>query len=119
MTDLMQRELTAVLYMVVAGMTVMLLLESGKYILQRTGKYKRLHNTLYLMIWIAAAYLFCQYLYEATYGVIFWYTLPAFAAGCILWKKIFCGILNLYKNAKNYNGDKDNEEKDKGESQGL
>lgn len=113
MTDLMHRELMAVAYMVIAGMSVMMVYQSGKYLLERIKGYKRLYIILYLLFWITVGYIFSQYMYEATYGLIFWYTLPAFAAGCILWKKLFCGILNLYKTAQNYNGDKVDDEKNK------
>ena len=116
MTDLMERQLEAIIYMVFAGMTVMMLVHTSQVILQRAKKSKALYRIIYLFYWVAAVYIFCQYLYEATYGVIFWFTLPAFVAGCILWKKTFCGIITLYENAKKYDGDKENEEKNKRES---
>ena len=115
----MQREMQEVCYMFTAGMAIMLLFQARNQILQRVDRYKRLSAFLYLLFWLMAAFLFYQFLYKASYGIVTWYSLLSFAAGCILWKKMFCGILILYANVQKYNGDKKDEEKNKRETEGF
>ena len=119
MTDLMHREMEEVFYMITGGMAVMMVFGAKDLVLNRVKAYRRLYGFLYLCFWLFASYLFCAFLYRGSYGVISWYTLPAFAGGCILWKKGFCGILNLYETAQKYNGDKKHEKKNKRAGQGF
>lgn len=106
MTDLMYREMEELFYMVTGGMAVMMIFDGKTKVFARLKPWKRLYAVGYLSFWVFASYLFCQFLYEGSYGVISWYTLPAFACGCILWKRGICGILNLYVNMQEYSGDK-------------
>ena len=46
MTDLMHRELMAVAYMVIAGMSVMMVYQSGKYLLERIKGYNKVNTSL-------------------------------------------------------------------------
>lgn len=119
MTDLMQREIQEIGYMLAAGMAVMLLFQTRNVLMERFRQHNRLKVFIYLFFWAASAFLFYQFLYNGSYGILSWYSLLAFAAGCILWKKMFCGILILYENAQKYNGDKKDEEENKGENKGF
>jgi len=109
MTDLIHREMEEVFFMVTGGISVAMIFDAYRFMLTKIRESKRLYAAGYLFCWLCMAYLFCQFLYQGSYGKISWYTLPAFALGCILWKKGFCGIINLYANAQKHNGDENNE----------
>jgi len=109
MTDLIHREMEEVFFMVSGGISVAIVSQACRVILAQLRNARRLYIFTYLFSWLCVSYLFCQFLYQGSYGKISWYTLPAFALGCILWKKGFCGIINLYANAQKHNGDENNE----------
>lgn len=106
MTDLMHREIEEVFYMVMGGMTTMMVIDALHVIWEKVKRYRRVYVFIYLGSWIVIANVFCTFLYQGSYGIISWYTLPVFAIGCILWKKGICGILNLCVNVQGQNGDK-------------
>ena len=119
MTTLIRNEMWEMFYMLYAGLAVMLLFSVRNEIMNRCRRYERLCKCIYLLFWILAAFLFSQFLYRASYGAMSWYGLAAFGAGMILWKKVFCGILNQKDTVQIYNGDKKDEKKDKRESQSI
>ena len=113
MTELMQREMQEIFYMFYGGLSIMMVFLVRDTLVQRCRKYQRVKGFLYLFFWVVAAFLFCQFLYQGAYGVISWYGLLAFGSGIILWKKVFCGILNLNYNVHKSIGNTENEEENK------
>ena len=93
MTELIQRELLQFLIMFYCGLAIMLLFEGRDQIIRRCGNRKRLAASVYLGMWICAAFLFWKFLYRASHGVLTIYEMIAVGAGILLWKKVICGIL--------------------------
>lgn len=119
MTDLMEREMQAVFYMVLAGLAVMMLFYVRDKILQYFLRYKRAYRVVYLLFWVFASYLFYQFLYKASYGTLNWYSFIAFAGGCMLWKRAFYDIITLNETVHNYDGDRKNEKENKRSRKGI
>lgn len=119
MTHLIQSQLQEIFYMFCCGIAMMFVFLARDGIIARVRNHRRLHIFLYLFFWLAASFLFCEFLYAASYGRISWYSLAAFAMGCILWKKGFCDIINLYETAQKYNGENNDEQKNKRESRSI
>lgn len=109
----MGRELQELYYMFFCGIAIMWIFSVRDRIVWLLRSYKRAADLTYLLFWLFAAYLFCQFLYQASYGVMSWYSFLAFGAGCMLWKKAFCDIITLNETVQKHNGDERNEEKNK------
>lgn len=100
MTALIERELYELFMMFYCGLSVMLLFTAGEKIIERCGGRRILCRALYLGIWICASFLFSEFLYRASRGVVSIYGLVAMGAGILLWKKVICGILLPSKREK-------------------
>lgn len=124
MTDLIGRELHTCGIMFCCGAAVMLVFMAGNVLAARCGKRRRAGRAVYLCGWLCAGYLFSEFLYTASRGVISIHGILAMAAGILLWKKIVCGIINpcdpyRYCNLKRYDRDEGYEEEEKRENQGV
>ena len=113
MTELMSREMQELFYMFFGGIAVMLLFSVRTQLCTRCRQYQRLRRFLYLIFWVFGGFLFYQFAYKGAYGLVSWYSLLAFGAGIILWKKIFCDIMTLYDTAQKQIGDLKHEKKKK------
>lgn len=100
MTALIEREVYELFMMFYCGLSVMLLFTAGEKVIERCGGRRILCGTLYLGMWICASFLFSEFLYSASRGVVSLHGLVAAGAGILLWKKVICGILLPSKREK-------------------
>ena len=77
--------------------------------MRRFGVKSRVSIFIYFGSWLCAAFLFCQFLYKGSHGVITLYGIFSLCAGVLLWKKVIYGI--IIDRGNNY------EEEDKGRLQ--
>lgn len=121
MTELIQRELYQVFIMFYCGLAVMIVFSVRDSVTALCRNNRRLSAAIYLSSYLCAAFLFCQFLYRGSHGVLTFYGIVSFGAGILLWKKGICGILFpeklsvlAEKKDRDTNGDKNDEkEKDK------
>ena len=109
----MEREIQTLFYMFFGGLTIMMVFYVRDYCLFKWERHKRWCSFLYLLTWIVAAEVFWEFCYRATWGVLNWYGLTAFACGIILWKTVFCVILRLDVTENKQGKGKRHEKKDK------
>ncbi len=100
MTALIERELHEVFMMFYCGLSVMLLFTAGEKVIERCGGRRILCGILYLGMWICASFLFSEFLYSASRGIVSLHGLAAMGVGILLWKKVICGILLPSKREK-------------------
>ncbi len=93
MTALIQRELTELFIMFYCGLAIMVLFTGRDRLMERCGTRRRLAVVIYFGTWLCAAFLFSQFLYHASHGVVTLYGLLSMGAGILLWKKYICGIM--------------------------
>lgn len=93
MTDLISRELGQVLVMFCCGMGIMLIFSARDYLIRRIGANRRLARTIYLISWISAGFLFSEFTYRGSHGVITLYGILSMTVGILLWKKIIYDII--------------------------
>lgn len=78
-------------------------------------------GALEVCFWICAAVLTSHFLYYCAYGRLSFHAAVSFAGGALLWKKIFCAIIDkIYMNLKTKQGinNKDGEKEKKQPVQG-
>ncbi|MGN0658141.1 MAG: hypothetical protein ACI4LA_00910 [Emergencia sp.] len=114
MTALIQRELTEIAVMFCCGLSVMLVFYARDEVIRRCRNCRRTAAAVYFGGWLCAAYLFCRFLYRASWGVITPQGIGALCAGILLWKKVICVIIPVHRTDDT--GDKDYEEEEKRES---
>ena len=93
MTALIQRELSELFIMFYCGLAIMELFTGRDRLMKRCGTRRRLAVVIYFGTWLCAAFLFSQFLYHASHGVVTLYGLLSMGAGILLWKKYICGIM--------------------------
>ena len=93
MTELIQKEVFQLFVMFYCGLAVMLLFTGRDQLIKRCGSHKRAAAAIYFGTWICAGFLFYEFVYRASHGVLTVYGLLAMGAGIFLWKKVICGIL--------------------------
>lgn len=94
MTWLIEKQIETTLIMFGCGLATMLIFESRQRFI-KVFKLKGIcRGFVYLGSWLAVAFLFCRYLYFCTHGVPSAYSLLAYGAGILLWRKIMYGIID-------------------------
>lgn len=93
MTAQIGRELFQLFIMFYCGMAVMFVFAVRDVLIRRVGKGSRAGKFIYLCGWICAAFLFGQFLYKGSHGVITLYGILSMTAGILLWKKYLYGIM--------------------------
>ncbi len=111
MTALIQRELFQLFIMFYCGLALMLIFEVRDTVMRRLGVKSRASIFIYFGSWLCAAFLFCQFLYKGSHGVITIYGIFSLCAGILLWKKVIYGI--IIDRGNNY------EEEEKRETSGI
>ena len=111
MTALIQRELFQLFIMFYCGLAMMMIFEVRDTLMRRFGVKSRVSIFIYFGSWLCAAFLFCQFLYKGSHGVITLYGIFSLCAGVLLWKKAIYGI--IIDRGNNY------EEEDKRETSGI
>lgn len=124
MTELIGRELQTCGIMLCGGAAIMLVFTARDALAARCGPRRRAARAVYLCGWLCAGYLFTEFLYAGSYGVITLHGIIAMAIGILLWKKIICGIMDTYDpekfcNLKQYDRDEGYEEEEKRENPGV
>lgn len=95
MTDLISRELRETGLMFMAGISVMIVLETRRIIVNQLKLEGRIEKFIYLISWICASYVFSEIAYLACFGRLSWYGIIAFTMGIGLWKKLKCDTMKL------------------------
>ena len=95
MTELIARELKEIGFMLASGLSVMLVFWSRDMVIEMLELKGRKRWAVYFISWVAASFLFTEFLYCASYGKLSWYGTAAFTAGILLWKRLFCDIISL------------------------
>lgn len=93
MTALIQRELTQIFIMFYCGMAVMLVFTVRDTVMKQLSGKPRIAGVIYFGGWLCAAFLFTQFLYRASHGVVTLYGILSMAAGILLWKKCIYDII--------------------------
>lgn len=120
MTELIGRELHTCGIMFCCGIAVMLVFAARDALTARCGGRIRAARAVYLCGWLCAGYLFAEFLYAGSYGVVSAHGIIAMACGILLWKKLVCGIiLNTNLNVHQYDRDERYEEEEKRENPGV
>lgn len=120
MTELIHRELYQVFIMFYCGLAVMIVFSVRDSVMELCRRNRRLSAAVYFASWLCAAFLFCQFLYRGSHGVLTVYGILSFSAGIFLWKKAICvilfpGRLSARQMDRDFYGDEEDEkEKDKG-----
>ena len=94
MTELIGKELHTCGIMFCCGAAIMLVFAARDALIARCGKRRRAARAVYLSGWLCAGYLFAEFLYAGSYGVVSLHGIIAMACGIMLWKKLVCGIMN-------------------------
>lgn len=93
MTELIGRELHTCGVMLCYGMALMLVFAARDALTARCGRRRRAARAVYLCGWLCAGYLFTEFLYAGSRGVVSFHGIMAMGCGIILWKKLVCGII--------------------------
>ena len=116
-TELIREQVFQCAVMAGAGVFVMLMYQ----IFRLAAEAFRLSGTvaaaLELVFWAGAAGAVSCFLYYCAYGRLSFHAAIAFTAGALLWRKLFCGIINrLYmklhirQGIQNKNGEKETQQ---------
>ena len=116
MTELIGRELHTCGIMFCCGIAVMLVFTARDALAARCGGKRRAARAIYLCGWLCAGYLFAEFLYAGSYGVVSVHGIIAMACGILLWKKLVCGIIIANHNVHQYDRDERYEEEEKREN---
>lgn len=93
MTAHIGRELLQMAIMLCCGMALMLVFAARDALVRRAGGNVRLANCIYLTGWLCAGFLFSEFLYRGSHGVVTLYGILSMSVGILLWKKIIYGII--------------------------
>ncbi|MGC2873497.1 spore cortex biosynthesis protein YabQ [Ihubacter sp. rT4E-8] len=94
MTELIARELHETGIMFFCGIAIMLVFTARDALRKRCGTHRRAAQAIYFCGWLCAGYLFTEFLYVGSHGVISLYGIMAMGGGILLWKKVVYGIMN-------------------------
>lgn len=93
LTTLIREQAGQCLVMAGAGIVFMIFYRFFGILSGRAGLPGWVCGVLELVFWLAAAVITFQFLYYCAYGRISVHSICAFAAGVLLWRKCFCGII--------------------------
>lgn len=93
-TDLIKEQAMQCLIMFGAGIAFMLVYQLCAFLIRPTALREGVRAALEIVFWLAAAVMISQFLYYCAYGRLSVHCVCAFAAGALLWKKCFCGIIH-------------------------
>lgn len=112
MTELIARELREVLTMFLCGATVMMLFGVRDNIIKRLNIRRAAEVFAHFLSWICAAFLFSEFLYKASYGILRWYEVAAFVTGMLLWKSMICDKIILSIGMRKWDNTEDKEKRE-------
>ncbi len=100
LTDLIKEQALQCGVMMGAGVAFMLFYRICSVCCRAMKLNKWIRAGLELFFWLAAAVMLSQFLYYCAQGSLSVHTAAAFAAGVLLWKKFFCGIISSQNHSK-------------------
>lgn len=92
-TELIKEQAYECFIMFCAGMAFMLFYQVCSFLLSFIQIAKWIKAGLEIVFWLAAAVMTSQFLYYCSYGSLSVHCICAFAAGVLLWKTCFYGII--------------------------
>jgi hypothetical protein len=93
-TELIREQAFQCIVMAAAGIFVMIFYQLFRNTCVLTGAGKIAAALSELVFWVLAAVAVSYFLYYCAYGRISFHAALSFAAGALLWKKFFCGIID-------------------------
>ena len=94
LTELIREQAFQCAVMAGAGIFVMIMYQLFCGTCELAGIKPRAAGLLEIVFWTAAAAAVSGFLYYCAYGRLSFHAAVAFAAGALLWKKFFCGIID-------------------------
>ena len=92
-TDLIKEQAATCLVMASAGIVFSTFYQLCSFFSKRATVKKWIRAGLELFFWVIAAVMTSQFLYYCAYGSLSFHAAAAFAAGALLWKRLFCDIM--------------------------
>lgn len=92
-TDLIKDQAVQCLVMASAGIVFSTFYQLCSFFSKRATVKKWIRAGLELFFWVIAAVMTSQFLYYCAYGSLSFHAAAAFAAGALLWKRLFCDIM--------------------------
>ncbi len=124
-TDLIREQTFQCVVMAGAGVFVMMMYQLFGIACQLLRIDRRAAAVLELVFWAGAAAAASYFLYYCAYGRLSVHAAVAFTAGALLWKKIFCGIidkiymkLHIRQGIQNKDGEKETKQPVQGHQPG-
>lgn len=94
LTDLIREQIFQFAVMTGAGIFVMIMYQIFRNTCSLIGAGPKNAAVLEILFWILAAAAASCFLYYCAYGRLSFHAAAAFAAGALLWKKLFCDIID-------------------------
>ena len=124
-TDLIREQSFECMVMAGAGVFVMAMYQLFGITVQLFRPGRRTATVLEPVFWAVAAVAVSYFLYYCAYGRLSFHAVLAFTAGALLWKKIFCGIidkiymkLHIRQGIQNKDGEKETKQPVQGHQSG-
>lgn len=92
-TELIKEQAFHCLIMAGGGVAFMIFYQICSFAGRLAGMGRAARAALEILFWAAAAVMVWQFLYYCAYGSLSIHAIAAFAAGALLWKLCFCGII--------------------------
>ena len=125
LTDLIREQAFQCAVMAGAGVFIMTLYQIYRNTCGLFRMAEVVKGTLEICFWICAAVLTSHFLYYCAYGRLSFHAAVSFAVGALLWKKIFCAIidkiytkLQIKQGIDNKNGEKEKKQPVQGHQPG-
>lgn len=93
-TELIREQVFQVTVMTCAGIAVMALHRIFRLVCCRLRLSVKTEAAAEILFWIPAAFIAYKYLYYCAFGEISFHAIGAFTIGVILWRILFCDIIN-------------------------
>ena len=94
LTELIREQAFQTAVMAADGILIMTLYRIFRNICRPAGMCRAVYCVLEIVFWITAAVITIQFLYYCAYGRISFHSALAFTGGALLWKKLFCDIID-------------------------
>lgn len=125
LTELIREQAFQCSVMAGAGVFVMTLYQIFKNTCELVCLDRIRKGILEILFWVCAAVITSYFLYYCAYGRISFHSAVSFAGGALLWKKIFCDIidkiymkLHIRQGKHNKNGEKETKQPVQGHQSG-
>lgn len=92
-TDLIKDQAVQCLVMASAGIVIVTFYQLCSFFSGKATCARWVRVGLELFFWLMAAVMTSQFLYYCAYGSLSVHAIAAFAAGALLWKRMFCDIM--------------------------